>query len=439
MKEIILVRHGTAETSNTDKDLSRKLISKGIEESHNVGLFLARLQKEVGIILTSHAKRASETADCIQSIVYRKIRREINMILYSGEMTDYLEAVQKLDNIYRSVLIIGHYPVLKELASYFSNSNGSGISFPKGSVYCFKFDCNLWEELSTKNTKLSVFMNKEAIKILLDQSNEKKSLGPLKNQYLTTKKLHKRLKREGFKTGLTHDLRIMSRKWLSLMELSCCFNETLQTTINNIMRTTGKYRDRCVQTKILKKTNSGRSIYIYWNKKKAKQKKQVAKTFKNQGKQDIISTYQEVYEKIINERERLSNFEMKSNICESLNQLKINSQVTLEDNKTELHEFRLKAKDIRYKIEFYKTINQEELFDTELEQLIFLQKSLGKMRDYEKLINKITKQSDRFDNEEIQNTVNKIQKLLKEKWMEVSDFLENNPSFLKESIHHKDN
>jgi len=61
--------------------------------------------------------------------------------------------------------------------------------------------------------------------------------------------------------------------------------------------------------------------------------------------------------------------------------------------------------------------------------LIFLQKSLGKMRDYEKLINKITKQSDRFDNEEIQDTVNNIQKLLKEKWMEVSDFLENNPGF----------
>jgi hypothetical protein len=51
------------------------------------------------------------------------------------------------------------------------------------------------------------------------------------------------------------------------------------------------------------------------------------------------------------------------------------------------------------------------------------------MRDYEKLIKKITKQSERFDKEEIQDTVLNIQKLLQEKWLEISNFLENNPDF----------
>jgi CHAD domain-containing protein len=195
------------------------------------------------------------------------------------------------------------------------------------------------------------------------------------------------------------------------------------------MQTTGKYRDRCVQTKILKKTNPDRSIYNYWKKKKTKQKKQLAKTLGNKVKEDFISPYTDYYQKISNEIERLSDFEMKRDIQESLDQLKINSHLTLEDNKTELHEFRLKTKDIRYKIEFYQETNTGDAFQAELEKLIFLQKSLGKMRDYEKLIKKITKQSERFDKEEIQDTVLNIQKLLQEKWREISNFLENNPDF----------
>jgi len=429
MKEIILVRHATAEAQDAKNDLERKLVPKGFKESQNVGFLLAKLQKEVDVIITSHADRALETADQIQSIVYRKISRKVDMDLYTGGIEDYLKAIRNLDDHLDAVLLIGHNPVLEELVAYFINCELSSISFPKASIYCFNVDNNLWREVGNTPSKLAFFINRGSIERFLDQSDEKKLNKPLKKQYSTSENLFKRAKREGFKTGLTHDIRIMNRRWLSLMELSGCDSEALQTTIKTVMDTTGKYRDRCVQTKILKKTNPGRSIYNCWKKKTSKQKKLLAKTLGNQIKQDIISPFREVYEKIINERGRLSNFEMKSNIRESLNQIKINSHQTLEDNKTEWHEFRLKAKDVRYKIEFYKIINQEELFDTELEQLIFLQKSFGKMRDYEKLINKITKQSDRFDNEEIQNTVNNIQKLLKEKWMEVSDFLENNPGF----------
>jgi len=40
MKEIILIRHATAEAQDVENDLSRKLVSKGLKESLNVGLFL---------------------------------------------------------------------------------------------------------------------------------------------------------------------------------------------------------------------------------------------------------------------------------------------------------------------------------------------------------------------------------------------------------------
>jgi len=431
MKEIILVRHATAEGQDVENDLARKLVPKGLKESQNIGFLLTKLQKKVDIILTSPADRAVETADQIQSIVYRTISRKLDRDLYSGGVDDYLKAITHLEDNYHSVLLIGHNPALKELAAYFTNSDGSGISFPKASIYCFSFDCERWQEVGKNHSQLSFFINRESIESILDQSNtiEKKPLESLKKQYSRTKKLLKRAKREGFKTSLTHDIRIMNRRWLSLMEMSGLDSEALQTTINRVMDTTGKYRDSCVQTKILQKANPDRSIYNFWKQKKAKQKKQVAKTLGNKNQPDFVSPYADYYQNISNEIERLSVFEMENNIRASLNQLKINSHLTLEDNKTQLHEFRLKAKDVRYKIEFYQAITNGELFETELEQSIFLQKSLGKMRDYEKLIKRITKQTERFDNEEIQNTVLNIQKLLREKWNEVSGFLENNPAF----------
>jgi hypothetical protein len=69
-----------------------------------------------------------------------------------------------------------------------------------------------------------------------------------------------------------------------LTELSGCDSEALKTAIDTVMQTTGKYRDRCVQTKILKKTNHDRSIYNYWKKKKTKQKKQLAQLSRQQEK-----------------------------------------------------------------------------------------------------------------------------------------------------------
>ena len=429
MKEIILVRHATAEGQDVENDLARKLVPKGLKESQNIGFLLTKLQKKVDIILTSPADRAVETADQIQSIIYRKINRKLDRDLYSGGVDDYLKAITHLEDNYHSLLLIGHNPALKELTACFTNSDGSGISFPKASIYCFSFDCERWQEVGKNHSQLSFFINRESIESILDQSNEAKPLESLKKGYSRTKKLLKRAKREGFKTSLTHDIRIMNRRWLALMELSGLDSEALKTTINRVMDTTGIYRDRCVQTKILKKANPDRSIYNFWKQKKAKQKKQVAKTLGNKNQPDFVSPYADYYQNISNEIERLSVFEMENNIQASLNQLKINSHLTLEDNKTQLHEFRLKAKDVRYKIEFYQAITNGELFETELEQSIFLQKSLGKMRDYEKLIKKITKQTERFDNEEIQNTVLNIQKLLREKWNEVSGFLENNPAF----------
>ena len=40
MKEIILVRHATAEGQDVENDLARKLVTKGLKESQTIGFLL---------------------------------------------------------------------------------------------------------------------------------------------------------------------------------------------------------------------------------------------------------------------------------------------------------------------------------------------------------------------------------------------------------------
>ncbi len=119
----------------------------------------------------------------------------------------------------------------------------------------FTIDCDNWKEAENKNSQLSCFIRSGDIQKLLAKPEDKKFLDALKNQYSTTQKLFKGVKKEGFKKGLTHDIRINNRRWLSLMDLSGCESEVLRMSIDAFMKSTGKYRDLCVQTQILKKAS----------------------------------------------------------------------------------------------------------------------------------------------------------------------------------------
>jgi phosphohistidine phosphatase len=175
VKEIILIRHATAEDRSESEDISRILTENGKTESADIGLLLSKLRKKVDLIITSDAKRALETADNLQTASYSKVERKIEQKLFSGNIEDYLKTLKKLNEKYDSVILVAHNPVLRELVAYFLNENISSIVFPKASIYSFRIDCDTWKSINSNYSELSLFIKKSDIEIITSEFTNKKT------------------------------------------------------------------------------------------------------------------------------------------------------------------------------------------------------------------------------------------------------------------------
>ncbi|HPJ87624.1 MAG TPA: CHAD domain-containing protein [Thermotogota bacterium] len=427
MKEIIFIRHATAEIGNPDDDINRNLTPKGVYESENIAMLLSRLQKQVDLIITSDAIRALETADNIQGSAYQHTDRIVDSRLYTGDKADYLKSIRKIDEKYQSVMIIGHNPVIRETAAYFMDVNLTNICFPKASVYSFRIDCDSWKSVSNKYSELTLYIKREHIEQLSATNRDKKKIELLEDYYNSTEKLLNSIKANGFKTAQTHDLRVMNRKWQSIIDFSIPNAVELDETISAFMQKTGKFRDLCVQTKLLNKSNSEKNIYNYWKKKKTENKNKLSKEVHQILNEDMKRDYLAFARNVMTRNGYFSEGNLRQDILQSLGQLKLKREVSIEKDACELHKFRLKVKDVRYKIEFYNDFFLN--FDFNADKLVFLHKNLGIIRDCQKLIQKINRQKSHFKTEEVENTIRNIDLILQKTWGSVQLFLDENNYF----------
>jgi phosphohistidine phosphatase len=380
------------------------------------------------LIITSNAYRALETADNIQRMAFHNIERMVDEKLYSGGKNDYLKTLKKLKDKYNSVMVIGHNPVIREVAAYFMDVSLYNICFPKASVYSFRIDCDSWKAISNRYSELTLYIKKDHIEKLSSNRKDKKKIDSLENQYNKTITLLNAIKLEGFKTGYTHDLRIINRKWLSIIDFSKK-NDELNRIISDFLSKTGKYRDVCVQTKILKKLNGEQQIYRYWKKRKKKTKTILTKKMKDYFSRDIKTLFFEYYHELASQEEPFQKEVIKRDLFTSIENLRTSKELCSEHDLLKLHQFRLKAKAVRYKIEFYNAFFHT--FEYKLEDLIYLQKKIGKIRDLQKLVNHIEKKKKRFSEKEFQETIEKIETKTAETWKKLHLFLEKNNFYLQ--------
>ena len=99
------------------------------------------------VIISSTAKRASLTAQYVaEQLKFDLDAIEQNPEVYEASIRSLLETVNKLDNGYDRVLIIGHNPSFRYLAEYLCNETIS--DFPTCGAFCITFEINNWEEVS---------------------------------------------------------------------------------------------------------------------------------------------------------------------------------------------------------------------------------------------------------------------------------------------------
>lgn len=119
MKTLYLVRHAKSDWNNGELlDVDRPLNARGYRDAH----FMSKLLKEKKLlpelIISSPAVRAISTALIFaRNFNFKHSTIVIKDELYESSVNHYLQCITELDDKIKNVMIVGHNPLLTDLAN----------------------------------------------------------------------------------------------------------------------------------------------------------------------------------------------------------------------------------------------------------------------------------------------------------------------------------
>ena len=164
MKKLIFIRHGKAEEPAQEiTDFERSLTPKGKSVSKLMARRLKEIESTPGIIVTSPAFRALETAIVFArefSVGPEKIIMDNNF--YYNMSFKYLTGLLSLiDNNNDSVALFGHNPSFSELSNILCKQGCDYM--PKSGVIGISFNIKSWTEIKQHQGKLEYFLKPESL------------------------------------------------------------------------------------------------------------------------------------------------------------------------------------------------------------------------------------------------------------------------------------
>lgn len=156
-KKLLLIRHAhAAESSTGQKDFDRTLTSKGTINAAQLGFHISKANLRPDAFFSSDAIRAHDTAQTIAG----KINFDVNKIkwehqLYETSTRGIMEIVNEFDELWKTVAIVGHNPVMTYFAEYLSGEMIGNMS--PSSLAVLSFDLESWKEVSGKTARLTDF------------------------------------------------------------------------------------------------------------------------------------------------------------------------------------------------------------------------------------------------------------------------------------------
>ena len=152
MKKLIFVRHSKAEDATFDaSDFERTLTTKGKYIANAMALQLKEKEPYIGVVISSPAFRAVETA-LIFSGIYRKPSNSIILddnVYYRFNLPMLQEILSVIKEEENTATFFGHNPTFTELA--FILSAGGCNSIPKCGIVAITFNVNSWKDIN-RNT-----------------------------------------------------------------------------------------------------------------------------------------------------------------------------------------------------------------------------------------------------------------------------------------------
>ena len=157
MKKVFLLRHGEAQEEDYESDYARRLTDRGKLRSSILADHLLGSKESIDYIITSGAARAKCTAEAFTSTY--KLSDEklaVNDEIYTAHDPWLLmDILWNCSNSISSLLIVGHNPVISELA--FTLTGKFRYSMEKGSIVKIEFPADRWENIESSKGNLCFY------------------------------------------------------------------------------------------------------------------------------------------------------------------------------------------------------------------------------------------------------------------------------------------
>ena len=159
-----IVRHAKASWDFPElPDVDRPIVEKGINNTHKIAAELNSRNLIIDKIISSHAKRAIETANIIaKDINYPVEKIEINKGIYRVDVDDIFDVFTDVDNKVNSLLILGHNPTFTHFANLFLEETIETL--PTSGVVSISFETDNWLELDKAQHKTNFILFPKMLK-----------------------------------------------------------------------------------------------------------------------------------------------------------------------------------------------------------------------------------------------------------------------------------
>jgi phosphohistidine phosphatase len=146
MKKITFLRHSKSSWDYNLDDIDRPLNNSGVVKIKKVAESSKAQFVKSDIIFSSSATRAIHTSLILtRSLSINSNRISICEDLYTFEFNEVVNFINKIENKYSEVVLVGHNPAYTEISNYFSENKI--LNLPTARWFSMKFDSNLWSDI----------------------------------------------------------------------------------------------------------------------------------------------------------------------------------------------------------------------------------------------------------------------------------------------------
>lgn len=155
MKTICIARHGKSSWEDMSlDDYERPLLKKGINRTKKVGDFLAGKDLRPDFVISSHAKRAFQTAKILsQKLGYPTDQIQINKSLYFSGAKAIEDAICAIPRDKDFVMFVGHNPDMTNFVNQFLEEKVDYL--PTSAIVGIQFKTNNWREIMMVDNEIA--------------------------------------------------------------------------------------------------------------------------------------------------------------------------------------------------------------------------------------------------------------------------------------------